>query len=209
MADEEQLTEKDEQEFDEILVDHAVRCWGSERENANRLSSRSTLLLSALAALFGLGLFRIDWFRGEKDISRVNASWAVWAIKILLSLGLVLFGWAFVRIMGRKGRRAAVNPHSADLLGLPASIITVGPPVGDDARRMVFIRVYRAYSDLKGRNATRKKALDQGQQVFLLGMFLVAIALVLYIFASEPPRMGQEVTDGKPNSTASASSTRP
>ena len=46
---------QDDDGFDEILVDHAVRCWDAERENANRLSARSTLLLTALAALFG------DW----------------------------------------------------------------------------------------------------------------------------------------------------
>jgi hypothetical protein len=180
----------DEGEFDETLVDHAVRCWDAERENSNRLSSRGTLLLSALAALFGLGLFRIDWFRGEKDVARVTSAAAVWAIKIFVVLALVTFWVAFLFIMGRRGKRnPSEKPHSADLLGLPASILTEGPPVGDDARRLVFIRVYKAYSDLKARNALRKKALDQGQQWFLFGLALIALAIIVYICFGEPPRI--------------------
>src|ERR1051325_9244215 len=90
-------------EFDQVLVDHAVRCWDAERENANRLSSRGTLVLSALAALFGLGLFRIDWFRGAADVSRVPLPWCVWLVKSFLALALVFFAAAFVRIIGRSG----------------------------------------------------------------------------------------------------------
>ena len=105
-------------------------------------------------------------------------------------LALITFWIAFLFIMGRRGKRNATEkPHASDLLGLPASILTEGPPVGDDARRLVFIRVYKAYSDLKARNALRKKALDQGQQWFLLGLALIALAIMLYIFCGEPPKM--------------------
>jgi len=193
----EKTTEDVQDEFDQVLVDHAVRCWDSERENANRLSSRATLLLSALAALFGLGLFRIDWFRGEKDVCRVESAAIVWTIKGLLILALVTFGSAFFRIMGRRGKRKEnEKPHASDSLGLPASIITDGPPVGDDARRMVFVRVYRAFSELQTRNALRKTALDQGQQWFLFGLCLIAIALILYTLGSEPPRIKPEASNG-------------
>src|ERR1700722_11403237 len=124
-------------QFEPILVEHAVRCWDAERENASRLSSRGTLLLSALAALFGLGLFRIDWYRGEHDVSRVPWTWAAWAIKILIGIALVMFALSFWKIMGRRGsRNAGDTPHSADRLALPQSIIAEGPPVGDEARKM-------------------------------------------------------------------------
>jgi hypothetical protein len=173
--------------FDEVLVEHAVRCWDSERENANRLSSRGTLLLSALAALFGLGLFRIDWFRGEKDVSRISSLTAIWAIKILMSLGLVMFGLAFFQIMGRSSsRKKQSRANASDYLSLPQSIITKGPPAGDEARKLVFVRIYRAFSDLQVRNSLRKKSLDLGQQLFLIGLALIAISILVYIFASEP-----------------------
>ena len=112
-------------------------------------------------------------------------------MKILIAGALALFGVAFAEIMGRWGRRkAGERPHAADLLGLPASIITEGPPVGADARRLVFVRVYRAYSELQSRNAIRKRALDRAQQWFLFGLALIAVALVLNL-ASEPPMAGR------------------
>ena len=177
-------------DFDKSLVDHAVRCWDAERENAARLSARGTLMLSAVAALFGLGLFRIEWFRGVNDQDRIRWIWSIWAIKGFLIFAVLAFALAFWYTLRstRKGVGRKVG-NSSDLLGFPKSIATNPPPTEDLARRLVFKCVYRAYLDLSTRNQEKKRRQDQGQQFFFVGLFLVAMAIVLYILCSEPPRI--------------------
>jgi hypothetical protein len=96
--------EPETREFEQVLVDHAVRCWQAECENAARLSARATLFLSAMAALFGLGLYRIEWFRSINDRSRMRWEWSIWSVKCLLSLALFIFAFSFYRILGRRMR---------------------------------------------------------------------------------------------------------
>src|SRR4051812_7441449 len=88
-------------EFDEALVEHSVRLWDAERENAARLSGRETLILSAIAAVFGLGLYRIDWFHGKDDVPRVAWGVARCAIKICLAGSLLCFAVAFIGLFTR------------------------------------------------------------------------------------------------------------
>ena len=94
-AGEHQKVESSVETFDECLVNHAVLIWDAERENAARSTTRETLVLTAIAALFGLGLYRIDWFHGKDDIFRVASPEMRTLIKGLLCASLLCFGAAF------------------------------------------------------------------------------------------------------------------
>jgi hypothetical protein len=221
--------------FEPVLIEHAVRMWDAERENSNRLSGRATLLMTALAALFGLGLYRIEWFRGKDDIPRVAPPAAAFVIKCLLAAGLLSLGAAFWWILAsrivrewiegrslkqwqrelfclprrtwkRVSAACARKPppedktepakpkkpkvaHASELLKFPETVFEDGPPVGDDARQQVLILTYRAALYLQDRNSARKRKQDQGQQLFLVGLFFIGLAILLYLFACEPAKL--------------------
>lgn len=177
--------------FDPLLLDHAIRCWDAERENANRLSARSTWLLSAMAAIFTLGLFRIDWLRGEHDQARIHSVCCIWVIKGCLCLGLLLFAFAFYRVVAKRATpirdQADNKPHASDHLALPAHVFSDPAVTHDDLNRLIFTRTYKAYLSLQTRNAFRKQAQDDAQKWLLLGLSFIALAILTYILSSEPP----------------------
>ncbi len=189
-------------EFDPALVEHAVRCWEAERENAARLANRVALVLSVVAALFGLGLFRLEWFRRADEVPRLHPEWSYWLLKSPLTGALIFFGisfWKLLKSTSPPAPRGAVEkprPHrghavqAADYLALGRSVIEQPPGEGSEVRRLVFARVYRAYLDLRARNARKRQALDEGQVWFLLGLFVVGLTLRLYIWFAEPPMRG-------------------
>jgi len=43
------------------LIEHATRCWEAEVANAERLSGKHRIMVTATAALIGLGLFKVEW----------------------------------------------------------------------------------------------------------------------------------------------------
>lgn len=91
----------DDKPFDESLLDHAVRLWDAERENAQRLTGRQTLILTAIGALFGLGLFRIEWYRGPNDKPRIASPVAAIVIRGSLGASLVCFAVSFGGLFAR------------------------------------------------------------------------------------------------------------
>ena len=178
--------------FDPLLVKHAERCWNAERENAERLGRRLNLVLSAAAALFGLGLFRIEWFRSQDEISVLPPRVAV-LIKLLLLISLVAFAFAFYKLFRTTRSIRDENDHvlqASDRLRLSESVLSSPPTDPDGVRRLVFARVYRAYIDLRDRNIEKRERLEKGQQWFITGMFFVAAAISLYFAYGEPPMRG-------------------
>lgn len=79
------------------LIEHAQRCWQAEVENSERLSRKSRSLFTVVVALAGLGLFRIEWAMGAEQASRVSPDYMVYFVKFLISLALILIGWALLR----------------------------------------------------------------------------------------------------------------
>lgn len=190
--------------FDQSLVDHAVRCWDAERENATRLTARVNIVLSVAIALFGLGLFRLEWLRAENQVSRIDSLLAIYLIKSLLTSSLITLAIAFWLLIGsttpkpeRKHLKEAAQDDSkprtkrafqaADHLALPSWSFDDPPKDPDTARKLVFARVYLAYLDLRRRNARKRDRLDRGQQWLALALALIGLAILCYIWASEPP----------------------
>ena len=46
----------EQSQFAPELIEHMVRCWDSERDNAERLTRKVNIIVSVLALLFGSGI---------------------------------------------------------------------------------------------------------------------------------------------------------
>jgi hypothetical protein len=67
------------------LLEHAIRQWEAEEENARRHATRTNLVLtltSALLGFLGIGVFRIQ------ILAEADPRWVSWLVKILVCLGL-------------------------------------------------------------------------------------------------------------------------
>ena len=61
------------------------------------------------------------------------------------------------------------------------------------------MRTYKAYLNLQQQNGYKWTALKRGEQLFGFGIFMVLVALILYLVSSEPPKMAMAKNNG--NST--------
>lgn len=181
----------------ESLLEHAVRCWDAERENAERLSRRQHLLLSGVAAVFGLGLYRIEWHRAASAAVVISSPGVVVVIKAILSIAMVCLGWSFFQLIGSTSGSAprdvdvTTKPHhrwpvqAADVLALPGWVLDQSLTEAQ-VQKVVFARTYSAYLDLRRRNARKRTAVDRGQKLFLIALGLVMVAILTYLWASDP-----------------------
>ena len=194
---------KESTEFPDVFVDQAVRRWDAERENAVRLAARVNLLYSVVVALFGLGLFKIDWFRGGSDVVRVSPLWMIWTIKSCLLASLVLCGLAFLAIItdttpnipAQDDGDPARNPYSSERLRLTDDETIIGPMTLDAAKSLVYKRLCESADDLAARNAKKKMQISRGVFLLKIGLTFVFAAIVLYILSSEPRVWTPEATN--------------
>jgi len=172
-----------------MLVEHAERCWQAERENAERLSKRATLLLSAVAALLGIGLFRLDWHIPPDHVSAIHPPWLRWAVRILLGIGALLATVAFFRTLSvrRVGKRERRRAFASNNLALAISDIVNPPQNAKRTRQLVFVRIYKAYLDLQKRNAREKRRLDHAQVILVFSVVFVVLGLLAYSFGAKAP----------------------
>lgn len=162
------------------------------------------LLVSALAtfAIAFVGLFGKGWMpvtsrvRHLTRLARLRAAQAVmrlWKLvpeqqrperrrKLLVSL---IVGWAESFSDERRAHevsRPMPPRRSAHLMDLPAGLLEDPPDDENESRQVVATLVYEAYYDIRRRNAIRADRLGRYQAVFLVGVFLNAGAILVYLF---------------------------
>lgn len=108
-------------ETTQALIDHARLAWDAERENADRLKDKRRVLLTILAAMFGLGLYKFEWFYDPDHAPRVRSEAVLLTIKSCLTIALLVFGWAFVRLR----RSQILAPGAATVASVTASLILI------------------------------------------------------------------------------------
>ncbi len=171
-----------------VALEHAIRRWGAECENAQRLSSRENGLLALLGVIAGLGFFRLS------DIDKIEWGWAL-AAKLLLTaaLGCVLFSVFKVflvpksRVQETRDGRRAVFVYASGLLAWP--IQKEAHPnslkTEEDAVRIAFAQTASAAASLYRRNLKRRESLERGQRYLVAAIGLAAVAALLRMFAPE------------------------
>lgn len=176
--------------FDSDLIDHMVRCWDAECENAERLARKVTTIISALALLFGLGLFKIEWTVDPKQVSRIPWDWMTWAIKAMLCVALLCFGRGL--FLGIRGLRTKDFPRehaktASDHLRLRRELIDAAPPTDKESRAVAFYCLSKAIDELSKQNAEKSTRVQLCETWFIRGLFLVLLAMLAYILFSFPP----------------------
>ncbi|MCH7814178.1 MAG: hypothetical protein IID40_09180 [Planctomycetes bacterium] len=172
---------------DDTLPRHAERAWQAETENARRQSARAILLLSVLAAMFGLGLFKIEWTQAADDVARIPSGYAVFAIKAALTLAIASFAAAFLGAISRRKSADEKTLFASGRLRLPAAVIRQDSPTTARTRWFVFRATYGAVDDLRCRNERERRRLDAAQQWLIIGLGLVLVAMLVYTWSGNWP----------------------
>ena len=147
---------------DEVLIEHAQRCWNAEAENAERLKGRTNLLGTVIVAVASLGLYRVDWFYNPEFVPTVPL-WAACTIKTLLILALALFLLALAALFlrSKEERRAEKRAISA------SELLSLSKKDAEGAiARNVARRVYTAYLELQDRNGIRQGKIQAAMRWF-------------------------------------------
>lgn len=186
----------------ELMIEHAERLWKAESENAVRLSAKISYFTSFLVALFGLGLFKIEWYRPENSVARVADVGDENLIRCFLIVAIVGFGCALMILSigtGRKSdsvdnndedasRKKDAVVHSSGHLAFPEDHVNAylaGPIDEEFARRMAFALTYYAAIDLQGRNAKVANKIELAKVPFLFGVVFVFLSLLCYTYLAE------------------------
>lgn len=167
-------TNSGNQKPNEVLIEHAARLWQAECENASRIASRIQIIAGVIIALLGLGLFNFEWFY-QIPSAAVCPPAVVVIVHGLLALVVLSFGLALGRIFLRPDNGAG---HASEKMELHDE------DAGESVRRLAFIKTYAAYYELKERNQKEKLRLRRGQAWFQVGVGLLFLAVLVYLFGS-------------------------
>jgi len=160
-----------------VALEHAVRRWEAESQNAERLASRENGLLTILSALVGFG------FVNSTDFEGIDPPWLPQLLRVIVTAALVLILHAFVRIFlvprtRGDGKAASGVPMYASVhLEWPnqEALQPIALASEDEAIRIAFARTSQAATSLHRRNVRRKESLDSGQR-WLATAVVVAVS---------------------------------
>lgn len=203
---------------DETLVEHAVRMWDAEVENARRHAARTNIYASLMIALFGLGLFKIDWMHRQDEIARVHWLAVEFLVRGLLIVGLIFIAIAYMKLLISRPTDAedddgnlrgflrfrwkktpeTIKEASAEL-DLPDWYIEHPPLSIRKARKAAFGRTYAAALELRSRNIREKERIIQATKPLMIGLAAILVALVIYLATSWAPD-GTMIDNGRSTS---------
>lgn len=170
------------------LIEHANRCWLAETENAQRQVVRVNLMLTVTVALFGLGLFRIEWLRSADAVLNIPPVAAV-MIKIFLWLG-VLYLVLAIKPLGRRREPPRTLHASEALTNIPNDIISDAAKADSiETRTAIFWALWDGVLDLQSRNTKRSEDIDEANKLVAKGLLLVILAVFVYSWASGQARL--------------------
>lgn len=166
-----------------VALEHAIRRWTAECENAQRLSHRENGLLTVLSAILGLGLFRIGDFPG------MPTGWGT-AIKCTLSTAVALVLWALYKTFLVPRSRSPDDDaeiYASAHLAWPHKPELHPSRLGseEEAVRIAFARTAKAAASLHRRNVRRRESLEQGQRFLVGAIVLGAMAAVALMHCLE------------------------
>jgi len=176
----------DSADAERVLLDHAVRCWDAEVENAARYERERRLLLTAILAIVGFGVLKLLSTDTDRSWLAACLFWPVAA----MSVGFFIASFVSV-IVGRSasGQAKPLDDNPDDtasfLLRLPDDVAGGELPLNlDDALRLARDRTYTAYLDLQQRNARTKARVRQGGACFIAALVIAAAASIIVVVDS-------------------------
>lgn len=175
------MADQDPEDSTAVAVHHARMRWDAEVENASRLSHRENGILTVIAGILGLGLFKL----GTMDPAEPAVLWFV-RICLVVSILLLFVALGMVLITRSKvPERAGETPIQYASAHLRWSDRPEDHPSklksGREANLHAYKLLTRAATHLHRRNLVRKGGIDRSQR-FLFGAALAAgLAIVCYI----------------------------
>ncbi len=168
-----------------VVLQHAIRRWQAETENAGRLATRENGILGVIAMLLGLSLSRAP------VPVELEPAWLTRAARILLSASVLQALAALGLVLWNRSRRARPSLSRPGTLGLTSALLIwpSGPrrapkhPLNEWEANQVAIRLLGvAAAEQYSQNALRKQLLDRSQR-FLFGAATCAgLAMVCYLY---------------------------
>jgi len=168
-----------------VVLQHAVRRWQAESENAGRLATRENGILGVIAMLLGLSLFRAPVPVALEPIGLVWAARVLVSLSVaqaLVALGMVL--WTVRRQRKwKQGHPSYFSFATAQLVWPGSSRHMKGVFIDEAEANLVAARVLTdATIEFYGRNAARQRLLDTSQR-FIFGAALCAgLAMTCYLY---------------------------
>lgn len=190
--------------FTDQLIDHADRFWQAECANSDRAVSKSNKITTGLVALFGLGLFQIEWYRSPTDVPTMMPS-AGLAVTMLLIFAVLCFVISIVVLRGirvRWKKRTNIEPFLESMrLTLPIKTLLEDPNSNSSeaVSRAVFLRTYSAALNLQKRNNRKFRRIAHAMIPCGMGLASVVIAMLIYMISMSS---GYTVPSGTENPNA-------
>lgn len=177
------------EDVNKLYIDHAVRCWDAERENAQRIEAQLKLGSTVAGLLLGLGFFKVEWFYRGDELSRVHMPLAVCLIKTCLVIALLLLVCSFAIMVRRprRDRRGRSKSTASWHLYLGNPNIKALPTHAEGATMLIFQRIHGAYLSLLYRNELLRNQVKVARRYFIGGVFAIFIAIAFFIIFSVPP----------------------
>jgi hypothetical protein len=180
-----------------VALEHARGRWEAETENAARLANRENGILTLVAAVLGLGLFKLG------EVSEIEPTWLSCLVRVLLVLSMLSMagglGTVLVVVRSRESQDGTLpsskSQGTASAGGEVRQVYASGhlgwPPQGSvhptelgsaaEALAISYKLTTKAANSLLNRNLGRKKSIDRGQLWLLVAGFLAGSALACYV----------------------------
>jgi hypothetical protein len=180
------MPEPDRSECPErIALEHAIRCWEAETQNAERLASRENGLLTLLSAIVGFGFFKLS------DEGSVLPTYASLAVRAFLTVVLLLLLLAFLSILvsrwprGRGARSRVRGQFASGRLVWPSDDSLQPRELASEqaAIRIALSRTSDAAEYLRERNVVRRGRLDLGQQLVVFAGLSAGLGFAVYVWS--------------------------
>jgi hypothetical protein len=166
-----------------IALEHAIRCWDAETQNAERLASRENGLLTLLSAIVGFGFFKLS--------EDGDPTYASLAIRGFLTIVLLLLLIALISILvnrwPRRGTRGASPkvPFASGRLAWPNQRDLRPHELASEevAIRIALSLTTDAAAHLLDRNVARRARLDLGQQALVAAIVCAGFGFAVYVWS--------------------------
>lgn len=182
-------------DVDEVLVDHAARLWDSATDNADRIAGRVQLIAGGIVGILSVNLLSFSWLYDVPSRAMLSPVWTI-IIHVLITVSVGFMLWAIFRLYYKPKRNKGM---SADLM----EIQIADEPKPTNTR--VFECTYRAYLDLKERNAKEGSRLNAAEEALAKGIAFAVVGGMIFLWASLPAKLHpKESTDDNPSRSAVA-----
>ncbi len=186
-----------------IALEHAVRRWNAETENASRLSHRENGILAVIATILGLGFFKA----GDLGTRHLHSLFFLLGLFVVLTLVLLMLAlrsvlWIPQSKEGKEGGRVTSTTagegaeddqpriYASEHLAWPRipELHPTNLEAASEAYEIAYKRVTKAANSLSARNIKRKERIELGQRFLFLAALSAAVSIILYPLLGSSPK---------------------